>query len=70
MARIGFNDKLTDNGVRYEIPPAEYIGVKELTTVQVRDLVKNTVTLVWKEFRVFVTQASGRWEYYNLKRLS
>jgi hypothetical protein len=70
MARIGFNDKLTDNGITYEIPPAEYIGTKNLTPLQVRDEVKNIVPAVWKDFRVFVTHTTSRWEYYNLKKLS
>ncbi len=71
MNQIGLYDEIHEsNGSVYEIPPAEYIGVNlNLTTIQVVDIVSKAVLPIWKEHRVFVTQAYGRWEYYNLKKL-
>ncbi len=71
MKTIGFTDEILEpNGSVYELPPAEYIGVNiNLTTLQVVERVRQTVTPIWKDHRVFVTQAYGRWEYYNLKKI-
>jgi len=61
MEQKGFSRQITsDDGKTYQMPWAEYNGVANLSSAQVRDLAKSAADTTGKQNSVFVTEAVTR----------
>jgi hypothetical protein len=61
MERQGFSRTITsDEGLAYQLPWAEYNGVANLTSSQIRDIAKNVADTTRKRNSVLVTEANAR----------
>jgi Endoribonuclease GhoS len=60
MKREGFSQAITgDDGIIYELPPAEYNYIGQETRAQVHDKARRAAATVKSSFAVLVTQANG-----------
>jgi len=61
MEQKGFSRQITsDDGKVYQMPWAEYNGIANLTSSQVRDIAKAAADMTGKQNAVFVTEAVSR----------
>lgn len=61
MTKRGFSQTVcSDGGKVYELPPAEYNLIGELTRSQVLDRAKAAASAVKQKFGVIVTESAGR----------
>jgi hypothetical protein len=61
MMRAGFSRIIIDDdGVRYHLPPAEYVGSGDWNASVVQKQVWLIATSVWKQPAVYVTTAGSR----------
>lgn len=68
MGKRGFTQFITaDDGLVYELPPAEYNLIADLTRQQVVDLAKAAASSIVKSYAVLVTESAGR-RWHGLKR--
>lgn len=54
---------------RYELPDAEYFIRADVSVINIRDVVKETVKLVWTNFRILVVEAEEI-AGYNLREVN
>ena len=63
----GFNRFISENGINYETPHAEYIAEFNSTALMVKNLVATIVPAIWAKFGLLVTQGTVL-EIHNLIR--
>jgi hypothetical protein len=69
MAAEGFTNVIaSDDGVRYELPPAEYNFEGNSTKDQVLAKARNAAAKVVRAYAVLVTESAGR-TWYGLKKI-
>ena len=61
MQEKGFSREITsDDGMRYQMPWAEYNGIGDLTSAEVRDIARAAANSTGRSSSILVTQAASR----------